>query len=104
MLCVSAIYANRAGSRFDGDDYVHRHIPFARDLLTPFGLRGLRITLGTAALDGAPPPYWAVCELLFPDRETFDRAMVHCGAALMGDAPTYTDVEPLLQLSTLIDA
>ncbi|KAA9018204.1 EthD family reductase [Sphingobium limneticum] len=104
MLRVSATYPNLPGSHFDGDDYVGRHAPFARGLLEPLGLRALRITIGTAALDGAPPPYWALSELIFDDRDSFDRAMDICGAALMGDAPRYTNVDPVLQISSLIDA
>ncbi|KAK0350310.1 hypothetical protein LTR94_029540, partial [Friedmanniomyces endolithicus] len=60
--------------------------------------------LSVAALDGAPPPYWALSELIFDDRDSFDRAMDICGAALMGDAPRYTNVDPVLQISSLIDA
>jgi uncharacterized protein (TIGR02118 family) len=104
MLRVSAIYPNLPGSHFDGDDYVGRHAPFARALLGPHGLRDLRITIGTAALDGTPPPYWALSELIFDDRDSFDRAMGICGATLMGDAPRYTNVDPVLQISSLIDA
>lgn len=104
MLRVSAIYPNQAGSRFDGDDYVGRHAPFAQTLLGPLGLKALRITLGAAALDGTPPPYWAISELLFDDRDSLDRALASCGAALMGDAIHYTNVDPVLQISTLIDA
>lgn len=104
MLRVSAIYPNLPGSHFNGGDYVDRHAPFARKLLEPHGLRELRITLGTAALDGTAPSYWALSELIFDDRDSFDRAMGICGVALMGDAPRYTNVDPVLQISSLIDA
>ena len=87
MLRVSAVYPNSAGSRFDGEYYVRRHTPFARGLLNPLGLRDLRITLGTESLDGAAPPYWAISELTFDDREAFDNAMAACGEALFADAP-----------------
>ena len=104
MLRVSAVYPNNAGSRFDGEDYVRRHTPFARGLLNPLGLRDLRITLGTATLDGAAPPYWAISEMLFDNREAFDSAMAACSEALFADAPQYTDVAPVLQLSELARA
>jgi uncharacterized protein (TIGR02118 family) len=103
MLRVSAVYPNQAGSHFDGEDYVRRHAPFARSLLDPAGLRDLRITLGKVALDGTSPPYWAISELIFDDREAFDSAMTACGEALMGDAPNYTNVEPVMQIITLFD-
>lgn len=101
MICVLAIYPNRAGSRFDRAYYADRHAAFARGLLAPYGLAGLRITLGETALDGGPPPFWAVSEMHFPDRAAFDAAMAACGAALFADAVHYTDVEPVLQLATI---
>ncbi len=103
MLRVSAVYPNIEGSRFDGGYYVGRHTPFARGLLEPLGLAELRITLGVAALDGAAPPYWAISEMIFADRAAFDAAMAACGEALFADAPHYTDVAPVLQLSELAD-
>jgi uncharacterized protein (TIGR02118 family) len=99
MICILAIYPNRAGSRFDSVYYRDSHAPFALRLLTPHGLVGLRISEGVAGLDGSPPPFWMVSNMRFTSREAFDRAMQTCGAALFADAPNYTDVEPILQLS-----
>ena len=99
MIRIAAIYRNEPGSRFDADYYVGRHMPFARSLLDPFGLSGLTVSFGTAALDGAPPPYWAVAELLFPDRDSFDRAMAASGEALFADIRNYTDATPELFVS-----
>ncbi|MBB5685885.1 EthD family reductase [Sphingobium boeckii] len=101
MLRVSAVYPNTSGSHFDGGYYVATHTPFAENLLRPHGLRGLRITLGAESLDGAPPPYWAIAEMLFESRAHFDAAMAACGAALFEDAPHYTNATPALQISTL---
>lgn len=101
MICVLAVYPNRANSRFDGAYYATRHAALARDLLEPHGLSGLRVLIGTAALDGGAPPFWAVSEMYFPDRAAFDAAMAACGAALFADAANYTDVEPVLQVSAI---
>lgn len=103
MLRVSALYPNHDGSRFDGDYYVHRHQPFARQLLGPHGLIDIRVTLGMAALDGGPPLFWSISEMIFDSRAAFDAAMTACGAALFADAPHYTDITPLLQISELIE-
>ncbi|MBH1992270.1 MAG: EthD family reductase [Sphingomonadaceae bacterium] len=104
MLRVSAVYPNSDGSHFDGEDYVQRHAPFAHGLLDPLGLKGLRVTLGHAALDGAPPPYWAISELIFDNRPAFDAAMTACGEALFADAPNFTNVAPVLQVSILAES
>jgi uncharacterized protein (TIGR02118 family) len=101
---ITAVYPHTHGSRFDADYYCGRHAAFAREMLTPAGLRDLRITIGTAALDGGPPPFWSVSELVFEDRAAFDAAMAQHGAALFADLPNYTDVAPLMQVSDLRDS
>jgi uncharacterized protein (TIGR02118 family) len=100
MICVMAVYPNREGSRFDIDYYATRHAAFARGLLEPLGLTGLRIMAGEMALDDGAPAFWAVSEMTFTSRGAFDAAMAQCGAALFADAPHYTDVEPILQIAS----
>lgn len=101
MLRICALYPTNADSHFDGLYYVDRHAPFARQLLAPHGLIDLRVTIGIAALDGGPPPFAAVSEMVFASRAAFDAAMQACGAALFADAPHYTDIAPVLQVSAL---
>lgn len=98
MIRIVAIYTNTANSRFDGAYYTGRHTALARALLEPHGLLGISSTLGVAALDGAPPPFWAISEMQFPSREAFDAAMAVCGDALFADLPNYTDTAPALQV------
>ncbi|MEO0032527.1 MAG: hypothetical protein RIS94_2285 [Pseudomonadota bacterium] len=98
MIRIAAIYPNAADSRFDGTYYRDRHTAFARGLLEPHGLIAISTTLGLAALDGAPPPFWAIAEMTFPSREAFDAAIAACGEALFADIPNYTDVTPVLQV------
>ena len=100
MICITAIYANTRGSRFDGRYYAERHRPMAESLLGQHGLHALRISLGVEGLDASPPPFWAISEMIFPSRAAFDAAMGACGDALFADAPNYTDVTPILQLSS----
>lgn len=99
MIRISAIYPNEEGSRFDGPYYTANHEPFARRLLAPLGLAGLSTLLGEAALDGGPPPFWAIAELHFATREAFDAAIAAVGEALFADIPNYTNVTPVLQVS-----
>ncbi len=100
-ILISAIYPNEAGSRFDAAYYRDRHTPFALDLLAPHGLTGLRTTTGRAAIYGSPPPFWAISELRFASRQAFDDALGLCGEALFADVRNFTDVAPLLQVSSL---
>jgi len=104
MLCITAVYPNDPGSRFDAAYYVASHSPLAHALLAPHGLHALRTTIGTASLDGSPPPYWAVSEMHFVSRAAFDAAIAASGDALFADIPNYTDVTPILQVSELAAA
>ena len=101
MICVMAVYPNRPGSRFDLEYYQSKHAAFARGLLEPHGLTGLRIAAGESALDRAPPPFWAVAEMTFTSRIAFEAGIARCGAQLFADAPNYTDVEPILQFASI---
>jgi uncharacterized protein (TIGR02118 family) len=103
MLLVTAVYEARSGSRFDFDDYTGRHLRLAKGLLEPYGLLGVRVARGIAAMDGGPPPYCAVAEMHFQDADGFQRGMAAHGAELLGDADRYTDIEPVLQISELLN-
>jgi uncharacterized protein (TIGR02118 family) len=98
---ITAIYPNVAGSRFDARHYTGDHTALARTLLGDHGLIEIRTLLGTHALDGTPPAFWAISEMVFTSREAFDAAMALHGDALFADLPNYTDVTPVLQVSTL---
>ena len=101
MITISAIYPNEPGSRFDTADYLTRHEPLAREMLGPHGLLEIRSTTGLASLDGTPPAYWAISEMIFASRAQFDAAMAACGEAIFADIPNYTNVAPTLQISRL---
>lgn len=104
MLCITAVYPNEPGSRFDADYYLTSHAIRAEALLAPHGLQTIRTTIGVAALDGSPPPYWAVSEMHFTSRSAFDSAIAASGEALFADIPNYTDTTPILQVSELAAA
>ena len=103
MFRVLALYPNTPGSRFDAGYYRDEHTPLAHRLLGPHGLRAIRTVVGTAALDGATPPFWAVSEMVFDDCVAFDAAMAVNGTALFADVANYTDAAPVLQLGELWD-
>ncbi len=64
-------------------------------MLGPHGLLEIRSTTGLASLDGTPPAYWAISEMIFASRAHFDAAMAACGEAIFADIPNYTNVTPI---------
>lgn len=103
MFVITAVYANRPGTRFDRAYYLGPHTELATRLLQPLGLHAIRVTLGESDMAGNAPPFWAISEMHFESQAAFAAAMQRCGATLFEDAQHYTDVEPAMQVSTLVD-
>jgi uncharacterized protein (TIGR02118 family) len=99
MIKVSILYPNQPGSRFDWDYYLNQHMPMTIAKLGE-SLRGVSVEHGlNGGLPDSPPPYAAMCHLLFDSVEAFQSAFAAHAETLQGDIPNYTDVEPGFQIS-----
>ena len=99
MIIVSVLYPSGAGSKFDMDYYMQRHIPMVqRRLGAP--LKRVAVERGLAGgAPGAPPPYLAACHLYFESVEAFQGAFAPHAGPIMSDVPNYTNTTPLIQIS-----
>jgi uncharacterized protein (TIGR02118 family) len=97
MISVMVLYPNQAGTRFDMEYYVHRHLPLVRDRLEPQGMRSMTY-VSERAMDPAAPPqaYRLVADLRFDDMESTSRALQMHGAETQADIPNFTDVAPII--------
>ena len=101
MIKVSILYPNQPGSRFDLDYYLNQHMPMTIEKLGE-SLRGVSVEHGlNGGLPDSPPPYVAMCHLLFDSVEAFQSAFAAHAEALQGDIPNYTDVTPVIQISEI---
>jgi uncharacterized protein (TIGR02118 family) len=99
MIKVSILYPNRPGCRFDWDYYLNQHMPMTIEKLGG-ALKGVSVERGlTSETPDSPPLYVGMCHLLFDSVEAFLAAFTPHAAALQGDIPNYTDVEPGIQFS-----
>ena len=99
MIKVSILYPNQPGGRFDWDYYLNQHMPMTIEKLGK-SLKGVSVEHGlNGGLPDSPPPYVAMCHLLFDSVEAFQSAFAAHAEALQGDIPNYTDVEPGFQIS-----
>ncbi len=103
MICVSVLYPNVPGARFDFDCYTSTHRALVEELLTPEGLRSFTIEQGISGATGdEPPPYRAVARLVFDSIEAYRSAMQRHADELATDAARCTDIEASRQVSHVV--
>jgi len=103
MIRVIVSYPNQAGSRFDMDYYLNKHIPLVEEKLAPHGLTGVGIEQGLAgAMPGSPAKYQIEAYMTFSTIEQVQAAMGAAAPSLMADLANFTDVPPEIQISKVI--
>lgn len=101
MIKVTILYPNLPNKRFDFDYYLNKHMPLSIKLQGA-GLKGVSIERGyDSELPGTSFEYVAICHLLYNSQEDFLAAFLPNAEVLQGDMPNYTDIEPIIQFSTV---
>jgi uncharacterized protein (TIGR02118 family) len=99
MIKVSVLYPNTAGSSFDMDYYLTRHMPMVGEKLGT-ACTSMAVEQGVGSLPpGSAAPYSAMGHLYFESVQTFEAAFAAHGEAIVADIPNYTNVQPLIQIS-----
>jgi uncharacterized protein (TIGR02118 family) len=99
MIKVSVFYPNSDDATFDMDYYVNTHMPLVHQRCSP-AIKGMSVDEGVAG--GAPGEsalYAAIGHLLFDSVEDFQGAFGPHTDEIMGDAPNYTRIQPVIQIS-----
>jgi uncharacterized protein (TIGR02118 family) len=98
MIKVSVLYPNTAGSRFDMDYYLSKHIPLVREKVGA-ALKGVTVEQGLGSMPpGTPPVYLAAGHLLFDSLEAFGAGFGPHAPAILADIPNYTNTQPVIQI------
>jgi uncharacterized protein (TIGR02118 family) len=101
MVKVSVLYPAKAGSRFDEEYYFNKHMPMTGRLLGP-ALQSVSVEKGiSSAMPGQPAAFVMTCHLVFESTEAFYAAFVPHAAAIQGDIPNYTNIEPIIQIGEI---
>ena len=103
MVKISILYPHTPGTRFNIEYYLRTHMAMSIGLLRVHpGFRGVSVERGTAGgPPGSPPHFVAMCHYLFASADDFLAAFVPHAERLQGDMANYTDVMPLIQISTV---
>jgi uncharacterized protein (TIGR02118 family) len=100
MICVSALYTNATGKRFDYDYYAQKHMPTVLDRLKEFGMTRYEIDRGlSGGAPGSSAAFLCIGRLYFENMAGFEQGLAKHGPELMADIPNYTDAEFALQVS-----
>lgn len=104
MIKVSILYPNVAGSRFDFDYYLSRHMPRSIELLGSHpGFRCVTVERGTGGTEpDSPPKYVAACFYTFDSVDSFIAAFMPHAEELQGDMPHYTDTQAEIQFNEIL--
>lgn len=99
MIKVSVLYPHEEGGHFDMEYYCKSHVPMARRKLGA-ACKGISVEQGLGGVaPGTPPAFVAMGHLLFESVEAFQGAFGPHTAAIMGDIPNYTTIQPVIQIS-----
>jgi uncharacterized protein (TIGR02118 family) len=103
MICVSVMYPQAPGKRFDQVYYEQKHRPLVMRLLATHGITRYEILQGLGGLaPGSEPQFAAVGNLYFNSVGDFQGGMAAHGAELQSDIPNFTDIQPQFQISQAV--
>ena len=104
MIRVSVSYTNEPGKRFDWDYFTGAHMEIVHRELDHRGLVRVEIDRGISSPDpNEAPPFIGVAHLIFNTVEEVHAAFMAAGRPVMGDIPNYTDIQPTVQISEMLD-
>ena len=102
MVKVTILYPNADGKTFDTDYYSNKHMPMVADLLGE-ALKFFKIDKGIAGrTPDEPIPYLAIGYLYFDKLSDYEDAFAPVAGQIIGDIPNYTNTQPVLQISEIV--
>lgn len=102
MIKVTLLYPNGEGNTFDMDYYSNKHMPMVAELLGK-SLKSFAIDKGIAGRSPEEPvPYMAIGYLYFDKLSDYQSAFGPVAQKIIGDIPNYTNVQPVLQISEVV--
>ena len=103
MVKVTLLYPNEEGSTFDMDYYQNKHMPMVQELLGD-AMKYFKIDKGLAGrVPEQPVPYHAIGYLYFDKLSDYQEAFGPVAQQIIGDIPNYTNVQPSLLISEVVE-
>ena len=100
MIRIAIMYKNDQSKSFDMDYYENTHMPFVVQKYGPFGLQQIEIDKALHSTGKNPAPYIAIGYLTFSTEKAFYDAIKAQGQAIMDDLKNFTQIKPIIQISS----
>ena len=98
MIEVTVAYPAGQGRTFNMDYYLKTHIPLFQKRMGA-AMKTIRVSRGIARSPGA---FVAMVHATFDSAEVFATAFAPHAAELQGDAPNYTNIQPVVHISEVL--
>jgi len=98
MKCVTVVYPNKEGAKFDFDYYMKKHIPMVAGLLDT----KIDVQKGISSPMNASVAIVCTGRIWIDSVEQFQSLMQQHGAAILADIPRYTDIQPIIQIDEVL--
>ena len=103
MIKVTILYPNAEGKSFDMDYYANKHMPMVAQLLGD-SLKLMAIDKGISGRSSDEPiPYLAIGYLYFDKLSAYQNSFGPHAEQIVGDIPNYTNIEPVVQISEILE-
>lgn len=102
MIKSSVLFPNTDGKKFNMEYYCSKHVALVTGLLGD-ALKGASIDSGLGGVTpGSPAPFAAIGNWYFDTMEDLQKSFGPNADRIMGDIPNFTDIEPIIQISTVV--
>jgi len=98
MKCVTVLYPNREGAKFDFDYYMKTHIP----MVSGFFGKGIDVQKGLLSPTGSPLAFVCTARIWIDSPEHFQTIMRQHGGRILSDISNYTNIEPIIQIDEVL--
>ena len=99
--CMTIVYQNGPGVRFNFDYYVNTHMPLIMRLYGK-SISRFELRRGQPGADGAPPPYIATITIWIADPAAFDAAAAEHQAGIRADVSKFTNAMLIAQRDKIV--
>lgn len=103
MIRLTALYRHSPGAEFDFTYYTSTHMRLARERLREYGMGLVQVEKGMETLDGQAPGYVCIAHVEFSNLQDLKRGLEAHAEDLMADVPNYTNIEPEVQISEVLE-